>query len=53
MLALECQYICHELYSKLHNNIQPKTKCKLNTFIEFIIMNLKIIGFIHGGPQSL
>ncbi len=43
MLALECQYICHVLYSKLHNNIQPKIKCELNTFIIHIVMNPKII----------
>ncbi len=30
MLALECQYICHVLYFKLCNNIQPKIKCELN-----------------------
>ncbi len=43
MLALECQYICHVLYSKLHNNIQPKIKCELNTFTVPIIMSPKII----------
>ncbi len=59
MLALECQYICHVLYSKLHNNIQPEIKCELNTFIELIIMNPKIIvkpdapKILHNNHQQL
>jgi hypothetical protein len=36
-------YVCHVLYSKLHNNLQPKIKCELNTFTIPIVMNPKTI----------
>ncbi len=59
LLVLECQYIYHVLNFKLHNNIQPKRKCELNTFIEPIIMNPKVIvkpnapKILHNNYQQL